>query len=323
MSRDIGKTPAVHSISETCSGSLQEKNGVWYTVISYKLDGNRKNKWETTHLSGRKNKKTADILLQERMEEFNRLATQKNDETFHHIRVIPRVTLFSDYLELWMQMQEPNVAYNTALSRKQMLKARIRPFFDARKITLASLSAMDVEEFYISLRKANLTGSSMIHYHQLMNQALEAAVKKDLIEKNPMKKVDRPHKNQFVGTFYNREEIDALLNAFINDPLYGEKELGQFKWQWELRLANYPGQLSMKDIAEITGYNRETIRRWVSDGRIAYVEVGKKYIISKDELRSFLRCKFFGNITRKSAVHLRLVAYSCANAYKQEKGSEN
>jgi hypothetical protein len=52
---------------------------------------------------------------------------------------------------------------------------------------------------------------------------------------------------------------------------YGEKELGQFKWQWELRLANYPGQLSMKDIAEITGYNRETIRRWVSDGRIAYV----------------------------------------------------
>ena len=104
---------------------------------------------------------------------------------------------------------------------------------------------------------------------------------------------------------------------------YGEKELGQFKWQWELRLANYPGQLSMKDIAEITGYNRETIRRWVSDGRIAYVEVGKKYIISKDELRSFLRCKFFGNITRKSAVHLRLVAYSCANAYKQEKGSEN
>ena len=76
------------------------------------------------------------------MEEFNRLATQKNDETFHHIRVIPRVTLFSDYLELWMQMQEPNVAYNTALSRKQMLKARIRPFFDARKITLASLSAM-------------------------------------------------------------------------------------------------------------------------------------------------------------------------------------
>ena len=220
MSRDIGKTPAVHSISETCSGSLQEKNGVWYTVISYKQDGNRKNKWETTHLSGRKNKKTADILLQERMEEFNRLATQKNDETFHHIRVIPRVTLFSDYLELWMQMQEPNVAYNTALSRKQMLKARIRPFFDARKITLASLSAMDVEEFYISLRKANLTGSSMIHYHQLMNQALEAAVKKDLIEKNPMKKVDRPHKNQFVGTFYNREEIDALLNAFINDPLY-------------------------------------------------------------------------------------------------------
>jgi excisionase family DNA binding protein len=74
---------------------------------------------------------------------------------------------------------------------------------------------------------------------------------------------------------------------------------------------------------KLQAYNRETIRRWVSDDRIAYVEVGKKYIISKDELRSFLRCKFFGNITRKSAVHLRLVAYSCANAYKQEKGSEN
>ena len=113
-------------------------------------------------------------------------------------------------------------------------------------------------------------------------------------------------------TFRRIAQVRGLHNRF-----------GQFKWLWELRLANYPGQLSMKDIAEITGYNRETIRRWVSDDRIAYVEVGKKYIISKDELRSFLRCKFFGNITRKSAVHLRLVAYSCANAYKQEKGSEN
>ena len=60
----------------------------------------------------------------------------------------------------------------------------------------------------------------MIRCHQLMNQALEAAAKKDLIEKNPMKKVDRPHKNQFVGTFYNRKEIDALLRAFKNDPLH-------------------------------------------------------------------------------------------------------
>lgn len=65
---------------------------------------------------------------------------------------------------------------------------------------------------------------------------------------------------------------------------YGEKELGQFINGRELRLANYPGQLSMKDIAEITGYNRETIRRWVSDGRIAYVEVGKNILFPRTSL---------------------------------------
>jgi integrase len=105
-------------------------------------------------------------------------------------------------------------------SRKHMLKGRIHSYFDDREITLKTLTAADVEDFYEILRDAGLKGTTLVHYHQFMNQALESAVKKDLLVRNPMYKVDRPRRSLFVGSYYSKEEVEKLLEVLKDDPLY-------------------------------------------------------------------------------------------------------
>ena len=46
------------------TGSIQQKNGKYYAVLSYKdADGIRKRKWVSTGLSVRGNKKRAESML--------------------------------------------------------------------------------------------------------------------------------------------------------------------------------------------------------------------------------------------------------------------
>jgi len=199
-----------------CTGSLQAKGGVWYTVIQVTIDGAGKSKWESTRLPVKGNKMRAQSILNQRIIEYE----AKYSSAKELVEAPKNAPLLSDYLEKWTRSQQPNVAYATNKSRLTMLNGRIRQFFDPKDIALHSLTAMDIENFYDTLREAGLSGSTLIHFHQFMNQALESAVKKDLLDKNPIYKVDRPRKSQFVGSYYNKEEVEQLLNALADDPLY-------------------------------------------------------------------------------------------------------
>lgn len=48
---------------------------------------------------------------------------------------------------------------------------------------------------------------------------MQVAVKKDIILKNPVDKVQRPKKNVFHGNFYTEEEMMTLFDAVSGDPL--------------------------------------------------------------------------------------------------------
>lgn len=62
-------------------GSVQTKNGCYYTVIYYyDSQGKRKQKWQNTGLSIRGNKRKADELLKQRIAEMEiSLTTEKRE----------------------------------------------------------------------------------------------------------------------------------------------------------------------------------------------------------------------------------------------------
>ena len=100
-----------------------------------------------------------------------------------------------------------------------MIKARIRPYFAPLGLQLREVTPQHIEDFYQSILADDCTTNTVIHYHAIIRKALQTAVKKDILLKNPADKVDRPKKNVFHGSFYSEEEMLTLFDAVSGDPL--------------------------------------------------------------------------------------------------------
>ena len=111
------------------------------------------------------------------------------------------------------------VAFAVRQSFHNMIKARIRPYFAPLGLQLREVTPQHIEDFYQSILADGCTTNTVIHYHAIIRKALQTAVKKDILLKNPADKVDRPKKNVFHGSFYSEEEMLTLFDAVSGDPL--------------------------------------------------------------------------------------------------------
>ena len=122
-------------------------------------------------------------------------------------------------MEKWLSSIKSSIATATYQSYANMVKARITPYFKPMEIELKDLSPQHIEDFYQKILSDNCTTNTVIHYHAIIRKALQSAVRKDIITKNPADKVDRPKKNVYHGTFYTESEMLELFDAVEGDPL--------------------------------------------------------------------------------------------------------
>ena len=180
------------------AGHLREKSGYYYAVLNYTdMFGKRKTKWISTRLPIKGNKKKAEAILMEARHSF------KPEEPV----ALQDDMLFADYMEKWLAVIKGSIAVPTFASYSSMVKKIIAPYFRTKKVTLKELTAKDIQEFH---------------------KALKYAVKMDLIEVNPADKVERPKKKRFVGSFYDAEEINTLLEVSRGTKLEIPILLGAF-----------------------------------------------------------------------------------------------
>ena len=207
------------------TGCLQQKNGFYYAVLYLKVNGRRRCKWVPMRLpvegtSTRKAQKAFDeIRLQYEREEEERLDREAKAkelaENTHPDALLP----FTEYMEKWLQSTRSSLATATYQSYSNMIKARIRPYFAPLGLQLREVTPQHIEDFYQSILADDCTTNTVIHYHAIIRKALQTAVKKDILLKNPADKVDRPKKNVFHGSFYSEEEMLTLFDAVSGDPL--------------------------------------------------------------------------------------------------------
>lgn len=207
------------------TGCLQQKNGFYYAVLYLKVDGKRKPKWVPTKLpvectSERKAKKAFDeIRLQyERDEEERRQKEAAEQETAANSHPEARVP-FPDYLTNWLKAIRPTIATTTYQSYSNMVKARIIPYFKELNVRLDEVTPQQIQDFYQTILEDDCTTNTVIHYHAVIRKALQSAVKKDIIGKNPADQVDKPKKNVYHGSFYSEDEMLMLFDAISEDPL--------------------------------------------------------------------------------------------------------
>lgn len=194
------------------TASLQTKNNIYQVVLNYKdINGKRKQKWVSTGLTEKGNNK---ILANQKMQEI--LTNFKEDLNCPNSKTDDK--LFTTYLKEWLLSIKNTIEENTYDSYKVIVN-KICDYFENKNILLNDLKPVEIQKFYTYLYSKELTGNTVLHYHNVIRKALQTALKLDLILSNPADRVERPKKEQFIGSFYSQSELNTLFTLIKDDPL--------------------------------------------------------------------------------------------------------
>lgn len=219
----------------------------------------------------RGNKRKAMEILEQRKREYDEhglTALLAMDD-----RAATNSMLFSTFMLKWVKTKKPSLRETTYNGYVNSIEGRIKEFFDSRGVTLNGLQPQHIEDFYETLIDAGLKGTSLIHYHQVMRQALDYAVRKDYLDKSPMLKVDRPKKNKFHAAFYTAEEVTQMLECAKDDlfyiPIlitayYGLRRSEVLGLQWDsIDFAGH--KITVKRTAHVRNVNGKTVVKLTED----------------------------------------------------------
>ncbi len=204
------------------AGSLQKKNDMFYIVLTYNdLNGRRKTKWIKTGLRVRGNKSKAEEILIYYRENFDtRLGCVPSEHIQTSVEQKNNSTdiLFGDYLKEWLEEEKSTIELSTYAGYKTNVERIIAPYFDSRGVTLGTLNAHLIDQFY-NERLKKVSANTVIHYHAVIRKALQDAYRNDLVPCNYADKAHRPKKGEFISNYYNRDELMILFDTVKGEPI--------------------------------------------------------------------------------------------------------
>ena len=132
-----------------------------------------------------------------------------------------RMTL-GEWLEVWLkECAEPSVRPSTFEGYRAYVRDKIVPYLGDKEIR--KVTAGDVQKLYRKLKKEGgadggpLAGTTVRRIHGVLHQALDVAVDRHLIVKNPTKDVTLPKKESTPRTILNDAQLERFLEAIKQD----------------------------------------------------------------------------------------------------------
>ncbi len=226
------------------TGSLQTKNGKYYAVISYKDNSDkRKQKWISTNLPVKGNKKKAEKFLADYLKKYeDKDGVLDNDMYFH------------TYILMWLESIRHTIEKSTFEGYSMDIKKHIVPYFKLTGLKLAEIKVMHLQRYYSELLergrldgKGGLSPKTIENHHTVIRKSLQDALRNELIVSNPANLAKLPKKQKFIGKFYTLEQVNTLLDYSKGKDLYTaimlavytgcrRSEILGFKWDsinWE------------------------------------------------------------------------------------------
>lgn len=289
------------------AGHLQEKNGQFYAVLSYKdANGKRLTKWVPIGLSVKGNKKKAEMELMEIRRKF---VPPKQPEQ----EIFQEDISFARYLTQWLKIVKTTVKPTTYSSYCGLIQNPIYPYFEEKGLSLVCLQAKDIQEFYMK-QLERVSSNTVIHYHAIIHKALKYAVKIDLIPSNPADKVDRPKKNAFTPSFYDSDEVNRLFTLVEGTDMEIPVKLAAF---YGLRRSEAIGlRWSAVDFEQDTITINHTVTSVEIDGK--QVEIASDTTKTKSSLRTLPLVPVFKELLLKKKEQQNEYRRLCGRAYCKE-----
>jgi len=205
------------------TGHLVEKNEKWYAVINlYDTDGKRKEKWKSLDLPAKKGNKTeANHRMNEIIAQYNSGELYLTESLSHADQERKRISNMKveDYLLEWVELYKTNISKSTYQNYKQIIQTRMIPFFKPLQVKVKEVTGDEINAYYATLRNDGLKGTSAQRHHALLHLAFKQALKRRIIQTNPCDQADRPKAVQYIGDYYNSEELKTLIDCIDGDPL--------------------------------------------------------------------------------------------------------
>lgn len=216
------------------TGSVQIKNGIYYTVINLydPVTGKRNTKWETTALKVRGNKRNADEILRQRIEEYSRPKVSNIRKSDDKEKLAIAELNFHEYLLRFNQERFENgeIEEISYLNQRATINGSFRKYFGTRSITVGSITEDDIDAYLNDRRKTvidtkvidgekreiRLSENTVKHDLSIIKKALSAAVKKKILMVNPATGVELRKIQKFTSKPLTAEELNDFLDTVEN-----------------------------------------------------------------------------------------------------------
>lgn len=192
------------------TGSLQKKKGLYYAVLNlYDEYGKRKPKWIPTGYKIKGNKRKAEEKLEQfKIEYENKTKIQLRDP---NISDKYNNMLFCDYMVDWLEKQKGKVEQTTYIGYEQVIKRRLYQYFKDKKIKLIELKAKHIQDFFDLLFAEGLSANTVKHYRANISKALNSAIITELIDSNPVTKLEPIKVKEYTADYYSPDELEKLM----------------------------------------------------------------------------------------------------------------
>lgn len=198
------------------TGSLQVKNGKFYMVLNCTENGKRKQKWVATGLPQKGNKRKAEQMLRETLAERE----QESRSDAVSIRL-------ADYIRRWLALCEQRVDEVTMQGYRGIAERHILPWAEETGLTLAQVDRKTLQAYLDEKSrsgrldgKGGLSPKSIRELKTILNQTLDEAVREELLPVNPCSLLRLPPKDTPQAQFYTAEQLNTLLSAVRDEPMY-------------------------------------------------------------------------------------------------------
>lgn len=294
------------------AGRLQEKNGFNYMVLSYTgTDGKRKQPWFSTGLPVKGNKRRAEQMLRDLRQKF--VIPQEEPRKVQKGGLDAEMP-FTDYMRYWLKIVKASIATTTYASYCFSVNKRIIPYFEKLELRLKDVKAHHIQSFYLHELDDGLKANSVIRLHANLHKAFKHAVKLDLLEGNPVDKVERPKAERYMASYYTAEEMEQLFEAARGNPL---EMIIQFAAFYGLRRSEVLGlRWEAIDFTNRTLTIRHIVTSCNLDGKKTLVQADRAK--TKSSLRSLPRVDHFAEQLMQRKQQQEFNREICGNCYNHQ-----